>query len=68
MARFTVFRTIPSGQTQALGLAVAEAHNTFSPQSVETVIRNNAYEVRVWDDMREDGSNRSRASPNVDYG
>lgn len=68
MARFILFRTIASGQTQALGTALAQALNQPETQSVEIVIRNNAYEMRVWQDIRDDGSNRVSASPNVDYG
>lgn len=67
MSRFSIYKTVPSGQTQALGSAVATALNLYATQSVEVVLRNNAYEVRVWSGVRDEGSNRISASPNVDY-
>lgn len=68
MARFTIYKMVASGQTQALGMAVANALNLPTTQSVEVVLRNSGYEVRAWQDLRDDGSNRISASPNVDYG
>lgn len=68
MAQFSIYRTVAGGQTQALGNAVASALNLPTTQSVEVVLRNNAYEVRVWSELREDGgSNRVSASPNKNY-
>ena len=67
MAQFRIAATIPSGQTARLGSAVADALVAQTTQSVEVVLRSDRYEVRVWEEVREDLSNRLNSSPNVDY-
>lgn len=67
MAKFRIVKIVASGQVQALGTAVASALNDPATQSVEVVLRGAQYEVRAWDMVRDDISNRVSASPNVDY-
>lgn len=68
MAQFKIVATIPPASTALLGQTVAQALVESTTQSVEVVLRNAGYEVRVWREMRDDLSNRVNASPNVDYG
>lgn len=67
MARFRIAKLVPLGNAPDLGKTVAAALADSATQSVEVVLRSGGYEVRVWEELRDDVSNRANASANVDY-